>query len=115
MHTWGWRREDYELSAWSRFAHHNQEITSLDRVYSRWIETGIAVRAPDRQDHDAELVMDTRSPHCSAGKRRLAIDLDLLDQHFQRAGTRGGNIEEIQHIGSQKALGNPVSGGGIGR
>src|SRR5260370_40770899 len=100
MHRRGLRREGFEFSELSRFAHHNQEITSLDRVYSRWIETGIAVRAPDRQNHDAELVMDARSPHCSAGKRRLAIDLDLLYQHFQRAGTRGGNNEEIHRVRS---------------
>src|SRR5258708_10314460 len=106
MHRRGLRREGFEFSELSRFAHHNQEITSLDRVYSRWIETGIAVRAPDRQDHDAELAMDTRSPHCSAGKRRLAIDLPLPQQHFPPPGTRGGHIEEIHHLRSQKALCN---------
>src|SRR5437660_5845710 len=105
----------FELDKLRGLAHGNQEVTGIDQVRGAGIETNVTVYAAYSQDHHSIIVVDAGIAYGFSCQRRLLRYLDLFNHHLQFAGAIGSDVEEIQDVGTKKALGNPVACGCIGR
>ena len=101
--------QGFQLRQLRRLTHGNEVVIALNGFRSFRVETRVAVRMADGEDHDAEFMMNALTADCRANQRRLRRNFDFFDQHLICTGTVAGDIKKVEKVRTEEALRNAMA------